>query len=140
MGSKAKSGTMPDIPQRLRDAVIKEIRNVVELDLIEEMPGTGDNRSGYSLDSSVTKLTRRTTPAGELEVSCDVSMIIAVLPGRSVVGMVSGGASVIGPRGPSTRPTKSFIESLETEALNQAVHETHASLMTFLRQHAQKRP
>ncbi len=134
MGSKAKSGTMPDIPLRLREAVIKEARSAVELDVQEEPRAGSEPRSGFSIDSSVTRLTRRTTPEGELEVSCDVSMIIAVLPGRSVVGMVSGGASVIGPRGPSTRPTKAFIEGLETEALNQAVHESHASFMTFIRQ------
>lgn len=136
MGSKAQSGTMPDIPQRLREAVIQEIRATSELDIIEDLRKANDARSGYSVDSSVTKLTRRTTPAGELEISCDISMIIAVLPGRSVVGMVSGGASVIGPRGPSTKPTKAFIEGLESEALKEAVRETHSSFMTFLRQQA----
>lgn len=133
MGSKAKSGTMPDIPLRLREAVIKEMRGTGEIDVIEDLKNAGDARSGYSVDSSVTRLVRRTTPAGELEIACDISMIIANLPGRSVVGMVSGGASVIGPRGPSTRPTKAFLESLESEALTQAVKETHSSLVTFLR-------
>jgi hypothetical protein len=134
MGAKAKSGTMPDIPARLREAVIKELRGTRELDTIEELRDAGDVRSGYSVDSSVTRLSRRTTPAGELEISCDVSMIIAVLPQKAVVGMVSGGASVIGPRGPSTKPTKAFLENLESEALSQAAHEAHSSFMTFLRQ------
>lgn len=134
MGTKAKSGTMPDIPQRLREAVISEIRGTHEIDMIEDLQKGEKQSSGYTVDSSVTKLTRRTTPAGELEISCDVSMIIAVLPARAVVGMVSGGASVIGPRGPSTKPTKAFIEGLESDALNQAVKETHSSLMAFLRQ------
>lgn len=133
MGSKAKSGTMADIPGRLREAVIKEMRGTGEIDVIEDLKNAGDAKSGYSVDSSVTRLVRRTTPAGELEIACDISMIIANLPGRSVVGMVSGGASVIGPRGPSTRPTKAFLESLESEALIQAVKETHSSLVTFLR-------
>lgn len=139
MGTKAKSGTLPDIPQRLREAVISEIRSSHEIDMIEDLGKSDSVRSGYTVDSSVTKLTRRTTPAGELEISCDVSMIIAVLPAKAVVGMVSGGASVIGPRGPSTKPTKAFIESLETDALNQAVKETHSSLMTFLRQQLRAR-
>jgi len=133
MGTKAKSGTLPDIPQRLREAVISEIRGTHEIDMIEDLQKGEALRSGYTVDSSVTKLTRRTTPAGELEISCDVSMIIAVLPAKAVVGMVSGGASVIGPRGPSTKPTKAFIESLEVDALNQAVKETHSSLISFLR-------
>jgi hypothetical protein len=135
-GSKAKSGTMPDIPQRLREVVIKELRESSELEFIEDLSRASQARTGYSVDSSVTKLTHHTTPAGELEVACDVSVIIAGLPGRNMVGMVSGGASVIGPRGPSTRPTKAFLESLESEALTQAVKETHSSMMSFIRRQA----
>ena len=138
-GTKAKSGTLPDIPQRLREAVISEIRGTHEIDMIEDLGKADSVKSGYTVDSSVTKLTRRTTPAGELEISCDVSMIIAVLPARAVIGMISGGAAVIGPRGPSAKPTKAFLESLETDALNQAVKETHASLLTFLRQQQRAR-
>lgn len=136
--SKAKSGTLPDIPKVLRDAVIKEMRASSELDLIEDLESAGGTASGFTVDSSVIKLSRLTTPAGELEVSCDVSMIIAALPGRNVVSMVTGGASVIGPRGPSTKPTRAFIESLETEAVQQAVKETHANVMTYLRTQLRK--
>jgi hypothetical protein len=135
-GSKAKSGTMANIPQRLREVVVKELRESAELDFIEDLSRAAKSRSGYSVDSSVTTLTHRTTPAGELEVSCDVSMIIAGLPGRNMVGMVSASASVIGPRGPSTRPTPAFLESLESEALTQAVKETHTSMMSFIRRQA----
>lgn len=131
--SKAKSGTLPDIPKVLRDAVIKEMRSATELDVIEDLESASGTSAGFTVDSSVIKLSRLTTPAGELEVSCDVSMIIAAWPGRNVVSMVTGGASVIGPRGPSTKPTRAFIESLETEAVQQAVKETHSNVMTYLR-------
>lgn len=136
--SKAKSGTLPDIPKVLREAVIKEMRDSTELDVIEDLESAGGTASGFTVDSSVIKLSRLTTPAGELEVSCDVSMIIAALPGRNVVSMVTGGASVIGPRGPSTKPTRAFIESLETEAVQQAVKETHSNVMTYLRTQLRK--
>lgn len=132
-GSKAQSGTLPNIPKVLREAVVKEMQSSSELDVIEDLDEGQSSPSGYTVDSSVIKLSRITTPAGELEVSCDVSMIIAALPGRNVVSMVSGGASVIGPRGPSTKPTRAFLESLETEAVQQAVKETHSNLLTFLR-------
>lgn len=137
-GSKAKSGTLPDIPKVLRDAVVKEMRSATELDIIEDLESAGGTASGFTVDSSVIKLSRLTTPAGELEVSCDVSMIIAALPGRNVVSMVTGGASVIGPRGPSAKPTRAFIESLETEAVQQAVKETYENVMTYLRTQLRK--
>jgi len=137
-GSKAKSGTLPDIPKVLREAVIKEMRESSELEVIEDLDAAGGTATGFTVDSSVIKLSRLTTPQGELEVSCDVSMIIAALPGRNVVSMVTGGASVIGPRGPSTKPTRAFIESLETEAVQQAVKETHANVMTYLRTQLRK--
>jgi hypothetical protein len=104
-GSKAKSGTLGDVPKRLRDAVIKELRATPEFDILEELsdkPG----KNTFSVDTSVTGLSRRTTPSGELEISCDVSVVIALLPGRNIVGMVTGGASAYGrprQRGPRSR-------------------------------------
>lgn len=140
MGAKAKSGTMPDILEKLREAVLTELRQVSEIDIVEESKGGRAGKGGFTVDSSVTRLARRTTPNGELEISCDVSMIIAMLPAKNIVGMVSGGASVIGPRGPSAKPTKAFLEGLESDALTQAVHETHSSLMQFLRSQLSRMP
>lgn len=131
-GSKAKSGTLGDVPKRLRDAVIKELRATPEFDILEELnekPG----KNTFSVDTSVTGLTRRTTPSGELEISCDVSVVIALLPGRNIVGMVTGGASAYGPRGPSAKPTKALIENLEEKALTQAVQAANENLVSFLR-------
>lgn len=132
MGTKAKSGTMLDIPRRLREALLKEIREIRGPFTVKELKPLGQVRNGYSIDASVTRLTRRTTPEGEMEVSCDVSLVIAALPASNVVGMVSGGASVLGPRGSEGKPNQAFVESLESEALSQAVHEAQASATEFL--------
>lgn len=131
-GSKAKSGTLGDVPKRLRDAVIKELKATPEFDILEEI-GEKPGKNTFSVDTSVTGLTRRTTPSGELEISCDVSVVIALLPGRNIVGMVTGGASAYGPRGPSAKPTKALIENLEEKALVQAVQAANENLVSFLR-------
>jgi len=55
------------------------------------------------------------------------------MPGHNIVGIVSGGASAFGPRGPSTKPTKALIENLETQALTQAVQSANENLVSFLR-------
>lgn len=135
-GSKVKSGTLDDIPKRLRDALLSEMKVAPAVDLIDEPRGeetVKPSGQAFSVEGSVVKLARRTTPSGELEISCDVSLIVSKLPGRSIISMLSGGASVFGPRGPSTKPTKAFIENLETQALTQAVSEANASLLSFLR-------
>ncbi len=133
MGSKAKSGTLADIPKRLRETILKELQAIPELDLFEEnKKPTGPNKI-FLVESSVTNLARRTTPSGELEISCDISVVIALMPGHNIVGIVSGGASAFGPRGPSTKPTKALIENLETQALTQAVQSANENLVSFLR-------
>lgn len=136
-GSKVKSGTLDDIPKRMRDALLSEMKNAPSVDLIDEPRGEEAARpkgggTAFAIEGSVVKLVRRTTPSGELEISCDVSLVVSKLPGRSIISMLSGGASVFGPRGPSTKPTKAFIENLETQALTQAVSEANASLLSFL--------
>ena len=131
-GSKAKSGTLGDVPKRLREAVIKELRATPEFDVVEELADKA-GKNTFSVDSSVTGLSRRTTPSGELEISCDVSVVIALMPGRNIVGMVTGGASAFGPRGPSSKPTKALLENLETQALTQAVQAANENLVSFLR-------
>lgn len=133
MGSKAKSGTLADIPKRLRETILKELQAIPELDLFEESKKpTGPNKI-FLVESSVTNLARRTTPSGELEISCDISVVIALMPGHNIVGIVSGGASAFGPRGPSTKPTKALLENLETQALTQAVQSANENLVSFLR-------
>ena len=132
-GSKAKSGTLPDIERVLRDAVIKQLQGQDEIDLVENLTVGERAGVGYTLDTSVTRLSRATTQDGELAVSCYVSMIIAALPGRNVVSMAQGDATVIGPRGPSTKPTKQFLESLETQSIEEAVRSAMESLHRYLR-------
>jgi hypothetical protein len=136
MGTKAKSGTMPDIPRRLRQALENELRQKDELSMVDDARRGGALAGSYSIDGSVTRLTRRTTVEGELEVSCDVSLVVAALPESNVIGMLQAGASVLGPRGPAAKPTQAFVESLESEALHQAVAEVHFRLSDFLQKRA----
>lgn len=133
MGSKAKSGTLADIPKRLRETVTKELQALPEIELTEESKKPTGSGKLFLVESSVTNLTRRTTPSGELEISCDISVVIALMPGHNIVGIVSGGASAFGPRGPSTKPTKALIENLETQALTQSVQAANENLVSFLR-------
>ena len=140
MGSKAKSGTMADIPKRLREAIVKDLSATPELDLFDESKKPSGPGKVFSVESSVTNLARRTTPSGELEISCDISVVIAMIPGRNIIGMVSGGASAFGPRGPSTKPTKALIENLESQALTQAVQAANENLVSFLRSQTRSTP
>ena len=133
MGSKAKSGTLADIPKRLRETIFKELQAIPEIELAEEGKKPSGPNKLFLVESSVTNLARRTTPSGELEISCDISVVIALMPGHNIVGIVSGGASAFGPRGPSTKPTKALLENLETQALTQAVQAANENLVSFLR-------
>jgi len=133
IGVKTSASVMPDTPQRLRETIIRELRGCAELDTIEDSRRAGGVREGFSIDSSITRLSQVTTSAGELEVTCDVSMVIAALPSNKVVGMISGGSSVIGACGTSSKPARHIVENIENEAMTQAVHEAHMSLMEFLR-------
>ncbi|HNK46431.1 MAG TPA: hypothetical protein PKL17_16740 [Pseudomonadota bacterium] len=97
--------------------------------------------SGYNIDGSVTQLAKRVNPQGDLEVSADVSLIISVLPGRRVIGMVSGGATVIGSSTVDTHFMTLLVQNLQQEAITQAAHEAAASWVESLsRQQGRKNP
>lgn len=129
MGAKAR-GLTPDLPRRLREAIVRELRMSPDVQLLEEERQPG---RGFSVESSVTEMSRRTTPSGELEVTCEVSMIIGLLPARTMVGMTSGGATIQAPRRLSQRPTKAMAQSLEQDALSHAVRGANQNLLAFLR-------
>ena len=88
--------------------------------------------SGYSIDGSVTQLSRRTNAHGDIEVSADVSLIVSALPGKRVVGMVSAGATVIGSATADTRFASLLLQSLQQEAIQQAVQQATVSWVESL--------
>jgi hypothetical protein len=131
MGSKAR-GTTPDLPRRLREAITRELRDHPNIQLMEEKEGGRSLPATFSVESSVVEMSRRTTPGGQLEVTCEVSMVIALMPSRSIVGMTSGGATIQAPRRLS-RPDKAAAQALEQDALNHAVRGANQNLVDFLR-------
>ncbi len=128
MGSKARGAT-PNLPQRLREAITRDLRQSPEVLVLDEKDG-GQGR--FTIESSIIEMSRRTTPTGELEVTCEVSMVIGLLPSRSIVGMTSGGATIQGPRR-AARLSKVSAVALEADALNYAVRGANQNLLAFLR-------
>ena len=72
-------------------------------------------------------------------MSADVSLIISSLPGRRVVAMVSGGATVIGSATADTHFTGLLIQNLQQEAIAQAVSQATASWIESLERKNQRK-
>lgn len=128
VGSKAR-GAAPDLARRLRAAIIRDLKESAEVDVFEDERG---GKGRFTIESSVTEMTRRTTASGEWEVICEVSVVIGLLPSRSIVGMTSGGATIQVPRR-SPRLSKEAAMALENNALSSAVHGANQNLLAFLR-------
>lgn len=140
-GSKAKPLVGADLSSVLRSALVKELRSMPLIRVYEESRNASVLSSGYNIDGSVTQLAKRVNPQGDLEVSADVSLIISVLPGRRVIGMVSGGATVIGSSTVDTHFMTLLVQNLQQEAITQAAHEAAASWVESLsRQQGRKNP
>ena len=133
-GGGAKVATsIVGLPQRLRDEFTRELKNSADIDLRDDPKAVEASESAFAIESTVTSLQKRTTPRGELEVSCDINVTISLLPGKRVVGIVSGGASTFSPRDSAARVSKSQVADLESQALSQAVQAATENLLSFLR-------
>lgn len=128
MGSRAR-GLVPDLPKRLREAIARELRSTPDVVVLTE---SDRSSAGFTVESSVTELSRRTTSTGALEVTCEVSMVIGVLPSHTIVGMTSGGATIQSPVR-RFRPDRAVAQELEADALAHAVRGAHQNLLAFLR-------
>lgn len=128
MGSKAR-GAAADLPKLLREAITRELKGSPEVQLVED---GGAQQGGFAVESSVTELSQKMTATGQLEVSCEVSMVIVLMPSRSIVGMTSGGATIQAPRR-ATLGGKAARQALEMDALSNAVHGANQNLLAFLR-------
>ncbi len=133
-GGGAKVATsIVGLPQRLRDEFTRELKNSADIELRDDPKAIESSESAFAIESTVTSLQKRTTPRGELEVSCDINVTISLLPGKRVVGIVSGGASTFSPRDSAARVSKSQVADLESQALSQAVQAATENLLSFLR-------
>ncbi|MSP63635.1 MAG: hypothetical protein EXR72_25480 [Myxococcales bacterium] len=84
--------------------------------------------TGYVLEASIVALDRKLgTPW--VEVSCEISFIVARLPGRSIVGMTSVGAMVQSPR---LTYESSQDEPLNIQAIESAVQGARGSLIELI--------
>ncbi len=118
-------GAKPNVPQltkRLRDIIIRELRNSPGITL------EGKPLSGFLIDGAITALKQSTTDRW-IEVTCEVSYVVGRLPSRAMVMMTSGGATVQAPKmgyGPEKRA------ALEVAALENAVHGAHENLLSYI--------
>lgn len=140
-GASARVATsIAALPQRLRDEFTRELKNSPDIDVRDDAKAIQATEAAFSIESSVSSLNRRTTPRGELEVSCDINVTISLLPARRVVGIVSGGASTFSARDSAARVSKSQLADLESQALSSAVQAATENLLSFLRGQRKTRP
>jgi hypothetical protein len=79
-----------DLADRLRARVEQNLRSTAGVSYVQ-------SGAQFTLDTSVTKLTRRTT-ADTVEIQCEVSLILSRSAGRALVLTTSGGAMSNVPR------------------------------------------
>lgn len=105
VGETAAQTSSPGDADALHDALVREIGRLPSLRLAET------SRARYVLRGSITRLDRAATGA-EVQVRCEVSLIVSEARGGSIRMMLSGRA---GARGADAA-------SLERAALEAAVH------------------
>lgn len=134
------SATNAALLTRLHEEFTKELQNSDDIDLRDDPKSIQSSDTAFSIESTISNLSRRTTPRGELEVSCDLNVTISLLPGKRVVGIVSGGASTFSPRDSAARVTKAQATELENQALTQSVQAALENLLSFLRGQRKTKP
>lgn len=113
----------PEQEKRLRAIVSHALSDTPGVTLVE--PGGAD---GYRLDVAVTRLQRR--EVGEnIQISCEVSLILGRLPSKEIVMTTTGSASV---DAPSAGLAPERARELLGDALEGAVRGAHANVVTFL--------
>ena len=113
----------PQMATRLREFIIRELEKTPGLTL------EGKPLSGFLIDSSITNVSRRTTPEW-VEITCEISFVVGRLPSRAMVMMTSGGATVQAPR-VGLRPERE--QALQIDALEGAVEGAHQNLVAYIK-------
>jgi hypothetical protein len=126
------------LPQRLRSEFARELANSPDIEVHDDPKAAQAADNAFAIETTVSSLSRRTTSRGELEVSFDINVVISLLPGKRVVGIVTGGASTFSPRNTASHLSKSQIADLEGMALSQSVQAATENLVSFLR--GQRKP
>jgi HEAT repeats len=122
IGVKAQH-VAPQMAIRLKEFIIRELNKTPGLTL------EGKPMSGFLIDSSITNVSRRTTPEW-VEITCEISFVVGRLPSRAMVMMTSGGATVQAPR-VGLRPEREL--ALQIDALEGAVEGAHQNLVAYIK-------
>ena len=122
IGVKAQH-VAPQMAIRLKEFIIRELGKTPGLTL------EGKPLSGFLIDSSITNVSRRTTPEW-VEITCEISFVVGRLPSRAMVMMTSGGATVQAPR-VGLRPERE--QALQIDALEGAVEGAHQNLVAYIK-------
>jgi hypothetical protein len=122
IGVKAQH-VSPQMAIRLKEFIIRELNKTPGLTL------EGKPISGFLIDSSITNVSRRTTPEW-VEITCEISFVVGRLPSRAMVMMTSGGATVQAPR-VGLRPEREL--ALQIDALEGAVEGAHQNLVAYIK-------
>ena len=130
---KASAKSSPaGLPQRLREQFVRELRLSPDVDVRDDFKPSG-SETAFSIEGTISNMSRRTTSRGELEVSYDINVVISQMPGKRVVGIVTGGASTFSPKNSAGRLSKNQIDDLEQQALSQSVLAATENVLSFLR-------
>ncbi len=112
----------PELAERLRVLITQEL---------EHTPGIALQKlqnKGFLIDSAITHLSR-TQVGDNVEVSCEISLIVGRLPSRALVMTTSGGATVQIPKS-GFRPEHE--QAMNASALAGAVRGARENLVAFL--------
>ena len=127
-GARVEIGAITSRTSRLPGDLAERLRQTVAHNLAET-PGAVLAKAGgnFVLDTSVTRLTRRTTD-DSVEVECEVSLLLSRLPSKAIVMTTSGGATA---RVPLAGHTPEQDSGMIVDALEGAVTGGWANLAAF---------
>jgi hypothetical protein len=135
-GVRVEIGAITSRTSRLPGDLSGRLRAKVEKNL-RETAGVSYAPSGaqYTLDTSVTKLTRRTS-ADAVEIDCEVSLILSRSQGKAIVLTTSGGATSKVPRAVYTPESD---KGMIIDALEGAVTGAWSNLAAFFNKTSARR-
>ncbi len=122
LANKSRGGG-PDAVRLFREYLVRELKKTPNVALDGSMQR---GQTGYYVDGNIVRLT--TQPAGSYsEVSCDLKVLLATYPGKSIIMWTDGGATVqVG-----NRPGQA--EAGMRECLEAAVQGVRENIATFLK-------
>lgn len=135
-GVRVEIGAITSRTSRLPGDLSERLRKTVSRNLAQTPGVVAATSSGtYVLDTSVTKLTRRTTDTS-VEIDCEVSLILGRLPGKAIVLTTSGAATTKLDRANHTPEAE---RGMIVDALEGAVTGAWANLSNFFNQASARR-